>query len=168
MLRRLKNVTTSSRSRRDEPPVEMMTGLWVVAIFSIRNQSLMSELAILMIWTPNSAHLSTEVSSKGETSVDKCAEFGVQIIKIASSDIKDWFLIEKIATTHKPVIISTGGSSLRDLDDVVTFFNRRNIPLAINHCVSLYPSEDGELELNQVRFLIDRYPENVIGFSSHE
>jgi sialic acid synthase SpsE len=103
-----------------------------------------------------------------ETSVDKCAEFGVQIIKIASSDIKDWFLIEKIATTHKPVIISTGGSSLRDLDDVVTFFNRRNIPLAINHCVSLYPTEDGELELNQVRFLIDRYPENVIGFSSHE
>ncbi len=103
-----------------------------------------------------------------ETSVGKCVEFGVQIIKIASSDIKDWFLIEKIATTQKPVIISTGGSSLRDLDDIVTFFNRRNIPLAINHCVSLYPSEDGELELNQVKFLIDRYPENVIGFSSHE
>jgi len=103
-----------------------------------------------------------------ETSVDKCAEFGIQIIKIASSDIKDWFLIEKIATLHKPVIISTGGSGLRDLDDIVTFFNRRNIPLAINHCVSLYPTEDAELELNQVRFMIDRYPENVIGFSSHE
>ncbi len=103
-----------------------------------------------------------------EVSVDKCVEFGVQIVKIASSDIKDWFLLEKIATTNKPVIISTGGSSLRDLDDIVTFFNRRNIPLAINHCVSLYPSEDGELELNQVRFLVNRYPENVIGFSSHE
>src|SRR5579871_3326565 len=103
-----------------------------------------------------------------ETSVGKCVEFGVQIIKIASSDIKDWFLIEKIATAHKPVIISTGGSSLRDLDDIVTFFNRRNIPLAINHCVSLYPSEDSELELNQIDFLVDRYPENVIGFSTHE
>src|SRR5262249_9430401 len=34
-----------------------------------------------------------------EVSVDKCAEFGVQILKIASADIKDWFLIEKIATT---------------------------------------------------------------------
>jgi sialic acid synthase SpsE len=103
-----------------------------------------------------------------ETSVDKCVELGIQIIKIASSDIKDWFLIEKIATTKKPVIISTGGSSLRDLDDLVSFFAKRNIPLAINHCVSIYPSEDHELEINQIDFLKARYPENVVGFSSHE
>jgi sialic acid synthase SpsE len=103
-----------------------------------------------------------------EMSVDKCVEFGVQIIKIASSDIKDWVLIEKIAATRKPVIMSTGGSNLRDLDDMVSFFNKRGIPLAINHCVSLYPSEDSELEINQVDFLINRYPDNVIGFSTHE
>ncbi|WP_298282445.1 N-acetylneuraminate synthase family protein [Acidocella sp.] len=103
-----------------------------------------------------------------EVSVEKCVEFGIQIIKIASSDIKDWFLIEKIATTGKPVIISTGGSSLRDLDDIVSFFAKRNIPLAINHCVSIYPSEDSELEMNQIDFLRARYPENVVGFSSHE
>ncbi len=103
-----------------------------------------------------------------EASVEKCVEFGIQIIKIASSDIKDWFLIEKIATTKKPVIISTGGSSLRDLDDIVSFFAKRNIPLSINHCVSIYPSEDSELEMNQIDFLRARYPENVIGFSSHE
>jgi N-acetylneuraminate synthase len=103
-----------------------------------------------------------------ETSVEKCVELGIQIIKIASSDIKDWFLIEKIAATKKPVIISTGGSSLRDLDDVVSFFGKRNIPLAINHCVSIYPSEDYELELNQIDFLKARYPDNVIGYSTHE
>jgi N-acetylneuraminate synthase len=103
-----------------------------------------------------------------ETSVEKCVELGIQIIKIASSDIKDWFLIEKIAATKKPVIISTGGSSLRDLDDVVSFFGKRNIPLAINHCVSIYPSEDYELELNQIDFLKSRYPDNVIGYSTHE
>ncbi len=103
-----------------------------------------------------------------EFSVDKCVEFGVQLIKIASSDIKDWFLIEKIAKTGKPVIISTGGSSLRDMDDIVSFFNKRNIPLAINHCVSIYPSKDSELEINQVDFLKNRYPDNVIGFSTHE
>jgi len=103
-----------------------------------------------------------------EVSVEKCVELGIQIIKIASSDIKDWFLIEKVATTKKPVIISTGGSSLRDLDDVVSFFEKRNIPLAINHCVSIYPSEDYELDLNQIDFLRQRYPENVIGYSTHE
>jgi N-acetylneuraminate synthase len=90
------------------------------------------------------------------------------MIKIASSDLNDWFLIEKIAKTKKPVIVSTGGSSLKDLDDLVTFFQNRHIPLAINHCVSIYPAEDRELELNQIDFLRNRYPSNTIGFSTHE
>jgi len=103
-----------------------------------------------------------------EASVDLCLNIGIQIIKIASSDINDWLLIEKVATTRKPVIVSTGGSSLKDLDDLVIFFENRNIPLAINHCVSIYPSEDAELELNQIDFLHSRYPNHVIGFSTHE
>jgi sialic acid synthase SpsE len=77
-----------------------------------------------------------------EASVDLCEQFDMPIIKMASSSINDWPLIEKIAQTKKPVIVSTGGSSLKDTDDIVTFFANRNIPLAINHCVSLYPSED--------------------------
>lgn len=103
-----------------------------------------------------------------ERSVDLCVELGIPIIKLASSDLNDWVLIEKIAKTKKPVVVSTGGSSLKDVDDIVTFFANRNIPLGINHCVSLYPSEDSELELNQIDFLRNRYPENTIGFSTHE
>ena len=57
-----------------------------------------------------------------EKSVDLCEELDMPIIKIASSDINDWILIEKIAKTKKPVIASTGGSSLKDMDDLVTFF----------------------------------------------
>jgi sialic acid synthase SpsE len=103
-----------------------------------------------------------------ENSVDLCNKLGIQILKIASSDLNDWLLIEKIATAKKPVIVSTGGSSLKDIDDLVQFFDNRHIPLAINHCVSLYPSEDHELEMNQIDFLRERYPEHVIGFSTHE
>jgi sialic acid synthase SpsE len=103
-----------------------------------------------------------------EKSVEWCAVLGVEVLKIASSDINDWILIEAIARTKKPVIVSTGGSSLKDVDDLVTFFENRNIPLAINHCVSLYPSEDNELELNQIDFLRDRYPGHTIGLSTHE
>jgi N-acetylneuraminate synthase len=103
-----------------------------------------------------------------ESSVDQCVTLGVQILKLASSDLNDWFLIEKIAKTRKPVIASTGGSSLKDVDDLVTFFENRNIPLAINHCVSLYPTEDSELEMNQLDFLRTRYPHVTIGFSTHE
>ncbi len=103
-----------------------------------------------------------------EHSVDVCCKLGIQLIKIASSDLNDWMLIEKIATAKKPVIVSTGGSSLKDIDDLVQFFDNRHIPLAINHCVSLYPTEDHELEMNQLDFLRDRYPDHVIGFSTHE
>ena len=121
-----------------------------------------------MVKAVRAANMITMATPFDEMSVDKCVEFGVQIIKMASSDTRDWFLIEKIATTGKPVIISTGGASLRDVDNVVSFFNKRNIPLAINHCVSIYPSRDDELEINQVDFLRNRYPDNVIGFSTHE
>lgn len=103
-----------------------------------------------------------------EKSVDFCVELNLPIIKLASSDINDWVLIEKIAKTKKPVIASTGGSSLKDMDDLVTFFENRGIPLALNHCVSLYPSADSDLELNQIDFLKHRYPDLTIGFSTHE
>lgn len=103
-----------------------------------------------------------------EVSVDFCIELDFPIIKIASSDLNDWILIEKIASTRRPVIVSTGGSSLKDIDDLVSFFRKRDIPLAINHCVSIYPSEDCDLQINQVDFLRDRYPEHVIGYSTHE
>ena len=91
-----------------------------------------------------------------EASVDLCEELGVKIIKIASSDLNDWMLIERIAKAKKPVAVSTGGSSLKDIDDLVKFFDNRNIPLAINHCVSLYPSKPEDLDMNQIDFLRKR------------
>jgi sialic acid synthase SpsE len=103
-----------------------------------------------------------------DRSVELCLELGIEIIKIASSDVTDWPLLEKIARARKPTMVSTGGTSLKDIDDMVTFFDNRNIPLAINHCVSIYPSEDAELQLNQIDFLKSRYPGHVIGLSTHE
>lgn len=103
-----------------------------------------------------------------EASVDLCVKLGFPILKVASSDINDWPLLEKVASTRLPTIISSGGAFEKSLDDVVSFFEKRDIPLAINHCVSLYPSENDQLELNQIDYLRDRYPNHVIGFSSHE
>lgn len=103
-----------------------------------------------------------------EASVDLCVHFNMPIIKIASSDMNDWPLINKIASTRRPVIVSTGGASEKDLDDLVIFFERRDIPLAINHCVSLYPSEDDELHLDQIDYLKKRYPNHIVGLSTHE
>jgi len=103
-----------------------------------------------------------------EISVDLCEELDLPFLKLASSDVNDWFLIERIAKTKKPVLASSGGSSIKDLDDLVTFFGNRNIPLGLNHCVSLYPTQQSDLELNQIDFLRNRYPGNTIGLSTHE
>jgi N-acetylneuraminate synthase len=103
-----------------------------------------------------------------EKSVDWCVEFDLPMIKIASADSNDWMLLEKIAKTKKPVLVSVGGLSLKDMDDMVTFFENRNIPMAINHCVAAYPHEDSECELSQIDFLKNRYPNHTIGWSSHE
>lgn len=103
-----------------------------------------------------------------EASVELCVTLDFPIIKIASSDVNDWSLLEAVASTKRPVIASSGGATEKSLDDLVEFFEKRGIPLALNHCVSLYPSEDYQLELNQITYLKNRYPGHVIGFSSHE
>ena len=103
-----------------------------------------------------------------EASVAFAVDLDCDILKVASSDINDRPLLQAIARTHKPVIASTGGASLEDMDWLVSFFATANVRLAVNHCVSLYPSEDGDLELNQIDFLRKRYGALTIGFSSHE
>lgn len=103
-----------------------------------------------------------------EKSVDLCVELDFPIFKIASSDINDWPLLERVAYYARPTIVSTGGASEAAIDKAVTFFEKRNVPLAINHCVSLYPSDDSDLELAQITYLKKRYPGHVIGFSTHE
>jgi sialic acid synthase SpsE len=110
----------------------------------------------------------TSATPFDEESVALCEELNLDMIKLASSDINDWFLIERVAQTRKPVSFSTGGSSLKGVDDIVQFFTNRSIPFALNHCVSLYPSEDHQLDLNQLDFLRTRYPNTVIGLSTHE
>lgn len=103
-----------------------------------------------------------------EVSVDKCVEFGVEILKIASSDIRDKTLLRKIASTGLPVIASSGGADAHHIDALVEYFMSREIPFALNHCVSIYPSEDSEIELNQIDYLRARYPDITIGLSTHE
>lgn len=110
----------------------------------------------------------TMVTPFDEVSVDKCVEFGVDILKIASSDIRDKTLLRKLAASGKPVIASSGGANESHIDALVDYFVSRDIPFALNHCVSLYPSEDSELELNQIDYLRARYPAVTIGLSTHE
>lgn len=103
-----------------------------------------------------------------ELSAQRIAEQKYNIIKIASCSFTDWSLIESVALAKLPVIASTAGASLEDIDKVVQFFHHRNIPLALMHCVAEYPTPNDKLELNQITLLKKRYPELTVGFSTHE
>lgn len=103
-----------------------------------------------------------------EESVDLITEMDFDVIKVASCSARDWPLLEKIGEACLPVIFSTGGIELPDVDAVVSFFEHRGVPHAIMHCVSLYPIPDHEFHLNQIDIFRRRYPKHVIGWSTHE
>jgi len=103
-----------------------------------------------------------------EASVDVIDEMGFDIIKVASCSAKDWPLLEAVADSGRPVICSTGGLTIEDIDNVVSFFEHRAVRFALMHCVSIYPTPDEKLALDQIRALNERYPNVVIGWSTHE
>ena len=103
-----------------------------------------------------------------EPSVDLMEELNFDIIKVASCSFNDWALLERVVKSNKPIIASTAGAEVDDIDKVVAFLSHRNKSFAIMHCVGEYPCLREHLELNQIDFFRARYPEATIGFSTHE
>jgi sialic acid synthase SpsE/mannose-6-phosphate isomerase-like protein (cupin superfamily) len=103
-----------------------------------------------------------------EPSVAIVEQQGLDILKIASCSFTDWPLLERAVKVDKPIIASTAGASLDDIDRVVSFFIHRNKQFAIMHCVAEYPTPAERMQLSQIDFLRNRYPGVPIGFSTHE
>lgn len=103
-----------------------------------------------------------------ERSVALIEELDIDIVKIASCSAKDWPLLEKVVTLGRPIIASTGGLTLAEVDNLVSFFDHKYAHFAIMHCVSIYPTPVEKLELNQIALFKRRYPTVPIGFSTHE
>ena len=103
-----------------------------------------------------------------EPSVDRIERLGIEVIKIGSCSAHDWPLLERVAAAGKPVICSTGGLTIRDIDKIVSFFQKRAVHFALMHCVAQYPTPNNKLHLNQIEVMRARYPGVTIGFSTHE
>ena len=101
-------------------------------------------------------------------SVPMIEEQDLDIIKVASCSFPDWPLLERIVDNDKPIIASTAGASVNDIDQVVSFLDNRKKEFAIMHCVGQYPTPDENLHLGQLKFLQQRYSGVRIGFSTHE
>ena len=100
------------------------------------------------------------------SSVDFLEELNCQAYKIASPEITDIPLIEKITLTNKPIILSTGLASLKDIDLAVKTIKKKHKRFAILKCVSSYPNPLKDLNLLSIKLIKNRYKCSV-GFSDH-
>lgn len=103
-----------------------------------------------------------------EDSVDWCLDHGIDIIKVASCSALDWPLLTKVAFAKKPVIISTGGKKLSDIDKIYNFFTHKGAEFALLHCIAEYPAPKESLQLDFIERMQKRYPGVTIGYSGHE
>lgn len=103
-----------------------------------------------------------------EDGVEWCQSQGLDIIKIASCSAMDWPLLEKAAGAGKPLIISTGGKSISDIDKIYNFFTHRGCEFAFLHCVAEYPAPLPHLQLDFIERMKKRYRGIVVGYSGHE
>jgi N-acetylneuraminate synthase len=100
-----------------------------------------------------------------EGSVDFLDEFNPICYKIASASLTDDGLLKHIAKRGKPVILSTGMSTIEEVDKAVSIL--AGTDLVLLHTASTYPSKDSELNLSTIATLRDRY-KLPIGYSGHE
>ncbi len=91
---------------------------------------------------------------------------GAPLWKVGSGDILDFVTLDFLASTKKPVIFSSGMSTLKETDKAINFLKKRNVPTVLMHCVSKYPCPPEELHLRTIEFYRDRY-DVPVGFSDH-
>ncbi|MDH3269184.1 MAG: N-acetylneuraminate synthase family protein [Ignavibacteria bacterium] len=106
------------------------------------------------------------VSCWDEESVDFIEQFDVPLYKTASASLTDKNLLLKHKKVNKPTIVSTGMSTMEEIEDAEKIFNSKNILIA--HSTSSYPCPNEELNLKMITTLREKYPSIPIGYSGHE
>ncbi|MEJ2105171.1 MAG: N-acetylneuraminate synthase family protein [Ignavibacteriaceae bacterium] len=101
-----------------------------------------------------------------DEAVDFIEAFDVPIYKTASASLTDIGLIKKHKMLNKPVIVSTGMSTIEEIEESVKIFENKNNLIA--HSTSAYPCMNEELNLKMITTLREKYPETPIGYSGHE
>jgi sialic acid synthase SpsE/sugar phosphate isomerase/epimerase len=99
-------------------------------------------------------------------SVDALAAMGVPAYKVASADLTNLPLLDKLCLTGKPLILSTGMSSKGEVQAAVDFLDRRKAQFVLLHCNSTYPAPLHDIQLRWMEQLRGIHP--LVGYSGHE
>lgn len=103
--------------------------------------------------------------SKGCLSLLKL--FQPDYLKVASRDLTNLPLLEVMAETKIPIILSTGMAGKKELDDALDAITKYHSEISILHCVSQYPTHPDNLNLKTITYLQKNYSQYPIGFSDH-
>lgn len=101
-----------------------------------------------------------------EPSIDFIEQFNPPLYKTASAALTDFPLLEKHKKLNKPIMISTGMSTMDEIEKAISFMDQENIMVA--HATSAYPCKNEELNLRMIETLKIKYPKIPIGYSGHE
>jgi sialic acid synthase len=88
-------------------------------------------------------------------------------LKLASRDLTNLPLIEALAETKTPIILSTGMGGKEELDNALNVITKYHSDISILHCLSQYPAEYKNINLNTIRYLKSNYSDYIIGYSDH-
>lgn len=102
-----------------------------------------------------------------EEAVGFLERLGVEGYKLASHSLTNLGLLEFLAARRKPTILSTGMAEWEEIDRAVAIFRKNQVPLALLHCVSAYPTPSNQCNLSLMGILRERYG-LVVGYSGHE
>jgi N-acetylneuraminate synthase len=93
----------------------------------------------------------------------------VPFFKIASADLNNYPLIDKICKKNKPIVLSTGASKISEIKKTINFIKKKNskIPTIILHCVLSYPTKNEDAHLELIQVLKKKFSNNIIGYSDH-
>lgn len=93
--------------------------------------------------------------------------FTPDYLKVASRDLTNLPLLERLAETQIPIILSTGMAGKKELDDALNIITHYHSNISILHCVSQYPTQPNNLNLKTISYLKKNYGQYKIGFSDH-
>jgi sialic acid synthase len=88
-------------------------------------------------------------------------------LKVASRDLTNLPLLQALAETKIPIILSTGMAGKKELDDALSVIVKYHNDISILHCVSEYPTRPANVNLNTIKFLQKNYSQYMIGYSDH-
>lgn len=101
-------------------------------------------------------------------SIEFLKKIKIDAFKIASADLNNLLLQQKIAELKMPIFLSTGGGSYSDIDMAYQNMSKIHNKIAILHCTASYPVEIKDMNLNVIPVLKNKYNKNLIGLSDHE